>query len=341
MKTFDKKFWLSLVPIIILILLAGFTPYLFTRKEILGFCFSETGQIGDTIGGIFGPMIAIIAAILTYMAFWVQYKANIQLRDDIRIDRFETKFYEMLKLHRQNLSEIELDEMTGKKAIEAMFNELYYGFMIVKECLDGTYPLETRVFDRNLTKPEYKNDEKYLDLAFNVFFFGKQYFNRDHKNYNFIFDYNREFILKLFRVFHNISENNEFRRIHFSSLEPIVPKHKLFIGQSSNLGNYFRLLYQTVKHIDEMKQENITELDKYNYVKTLRAQLSNHEQLLLYYNSLSKMGEAWIKNNYIQKYKLIKNIPLPLADFGINPEEKFKKEILSYKEKGQKFFEMQ
>ena len=44
--------------------------------------FSDTGEIGDTIGGITGPFIAIAAAGLTFIAFWVQYKANIQQRQD-------------------------------------------------------------------------------------------------------------------------------------------------------------------------------------------------------------------------------------------------------------------
>lgn len=44
--------------------------------------FSTTGQIGDTIGGIMGPFIAIAAAGLTFIAFWVQCKANIQRRHD-------------------------------------------------------------------------------------------------------------------------------------------------------------------------------------------------------------------------------------------------------------------
>ena len=60
---------------------------------------NNTGVIGDTIGGFMGPLIAIAAAVLTFMAFWVQYKANIQQRNDIALERFENNFYEMLQLH--------------------------------------------------------------------------------------------------------------------------------------------------------------------------------------------------------------------------------------------------
>lgn len=58
--------------------------------------FRETGQIGDTIGGILGPIIASIAAILTFIAFWVQYRANLIQRDDIALERFENNLFQMI-----------------------------------------------------------------------------------------------------------------------------------------------------------------------------------------------------------------------------------------------------
>ena len=51
--------------------------FLFTRPA---FCyiwdFTETGQIGDTIGGITAPIIGLIAAILVFYSFQEQVKAN-------------------------------------------------------------------------------------------------------------------------------------------------------------------------------------------------------------------------------------------------------------------------
>jgi hypothetical protein len=38
--------------------------------------FSETGQIGDTIGGIMGPFINLFAAVLVFISFKEQVKAN-------------------------------------------------------------------------------------------------------------------------------------------------------------------------------------------------------------------------------------------------------------------------
>jgi hypothetical protein len=41
----------------------------------------------------------------------------------------------------------------------------------------------------------------------------------------------------------------------------------------------------------------------------------------LYYNSLSKFGSGWIENKFFSNYKMIKNIPLDFADFGISPKD--------------------
>ena len=75
-----------------------FFPYWLTGNGSERLNFRETGPIGDTIGGIMGPFIAMIASWLTFIAFWVQFKANQMQRADIAIERFEQRFFEMLNL---------------------------------------------------------------------------------------------------------------------------------------------------------------------------------------------------------------------------------------------------
>ena len=90
-----------------------FAPAIFTRNiPLLSYipwvnevCFNEkTGVIGDTFG-IMNPFIAIAAAVITGLAFWEQYKANQQLKDDNAKQQVERQFYEMLKIHRDNVAE--------------------------------------------------------------------------------------------------------------------------------------------------------------------------------------------------------------------------------------------
>lgn len=53
------------------------SPLLFTRNLFLDdFNFTNTGQIGDTIGGITSPIVSLIGAILVFFALQAQIEAN-------------------------------------------------------------------------------------------------------------------------------------------------------------------------------------------------------------------------------------------------------------------------
>ena len=58
-----------------------------------------------------GPFVAIAAACLTFIAFWVQYKANIMQRNDIALERFERNFYELLNLQESITNSLVLEEL--------------------------------------------------------------------------------------------------------------------------------------------------------------------------------------------------------------------------------------
>ncbi len=89
------------------------------------------------------------------------------------------------------------------------------------------------------------------------------------------------------------------------------------------LGHYYRFLFNVFKFLDE------SELGKSYHAKLLRAQLSDQELLLLFYNCLSEHGKEFSK--YAIKYELFDNLPtvrlldeahISLADkrsFGDNP----------------------
>ena len=72
------------------------------------------GTIGDAVGGILNPVIAIGAALLTFLAFYIQYQANRQVQEQFKVQQFESQFYEMLRLHKENVNSLYL---TTKKKI--------------------------------------------------------------------------------------------------------------------------------------------------------------------------------------------------------------------------------
>jgi hypothetical protein len=316
-------------PIISLLVLIGL-PWLLTRHTIFdSFAFDDTGQIGDTIGGIAGPVIALIVGLLTFLAFWVQFQSNraqtaqFKKQDtDTKIDRFENRFYELLQLHRDNISEMSVGKYRkGRRVFLSMYDELKFCYYVVK-LVNGSQQ-ELKVTSKDL------NEEDMMNIAFTLFFMGvgdssiKMSENiLKHYDATFIKLCNESLIecqrrykkKEKLSVFYQ--RNAEGREQNFDLRLSYAP----FQGHMSRLGHYYRHLFQAVKYVVE--QPDDLKIDKYEYLKTLRAQLSSHEQLLLYYNSFTKMGGAWVKNNLFTDYRFIKNIPLPLADIGMTPKER-------------------
>jgi len=70
-----------------------------------------------------------------------------------------------------------------------------------------------------------------------------------------------------------------------------------------DVGHYFRTLYNLVKLVDRSNVD-----DKHFYTNLIRAQLSNQETLLLFYNCAGGLGQEKFKP-LIERYALLKNMP--------------------------------
>ncbi|MCX6154602.1 MAG: hypothetical protein NT007_10615 [Candidatus Kapabacteria bacterium] len=85
--------------LIIAIFFTILAPIIFTigaKFKLLD--FSNTGQIGDTIGGITSPIIGILAAFLVYISFKEQIRANeiqISARKEDNKDQDEQRTFEL------------------------------------------------------------------------------------------------------------------------------------------------------------------------------------------------------------------------------------------------------
>lgn len=127
------------------LLFSFFAPYFFTStvvgKSII--TTEETGLIGDTMGGIMNPFIAIGGIVLTFLAFYIQYQANKQVQDQFKLQQFESQFYEMLTLHKDNINEMKIEgyefdnkgiknrkDTTGRKIFYTMNTELICIYLI-------------------------------------------------------------------------------------------------------------------------------------------------------------------------------------------------------------------
>jgi hypothetical protein len=93
---------LAYIFLVIGLLFVIFAPYLFTQLSTNRvFDFSNTGQIGDTIGGITAPFINLIAVLLIYFSFRQQLLSNemqIGLINNEKEERKKTKELELINL---------------------------------------------------------------------------------------------------------------------------------------------------------------------------------------------------------------------------------------------------
>lgn len=125
--TFSRKFWIYTVFYAFACAIICCIPALLTSGSIID--FTQTGQIGDTIGGIMGPIVAMVAAYLTFIAFWVQKQANEAQRQDIKMERFNANFYNLLNIHEQITSSL---ENKGRENITYHGREVFrYAFELV------------------------------------------------------------------------------------------------------------------------------------------------------------------------------------------------------------------
>lgn len=319
---------------------------LFIQTKNIRFDFKKAvedpGQIGDLVGGVSGPFIGLIGALLTFLAFWIQYKFNEFQTEKMERTRVEGLFYEMLKIHRANVDEITIkDASKSRRAFISMFKEFKFCY----------YALVSVYNEYKSENVRFKLDERQLvNISFITFFFGvgessEEIVNSLLGNYEEIFRkkyYNKlshfqeewsniDQIIKLGKDSKNSTSASKTpkRTIHVSAGNEtdysLTTGYKPFSGHLARLGHYYRHLFQTVYFIHKQKISG-----KEDYIRTLRAQISAHEQLLLYYNSLTVMGERWWTEGFLEKYGMVKNIPLPLANIGPKPTDKLKAEYFEW-----------
>ena len=348
-----SKRWLIAAGVAILTL-----PVVLTKTPCCIFDFSDTGQIGDTMGGIMGPFIAILAVWFTFKAFWVQFEANEaqkdineQQRKDIAKERFENKFYELIHLHRDNMLELNHNGNEGRSAVASSCYHLVVLYSLIDNLFVKYYQDNEEVIKKysQLAESVGGYQKLFVEITYNLFFYGKEYIQTLPKEENSYLIYSKvvDMLSTACRDTHfdhnDIIEypnklNSEVerylardKRFDIHNQEIVIPK-ELLKGNHASFGIYFRQLYQIVKFV--AKSDILSENERYDYIKVLRSQLSDFEQILLYYNGQSIVGkkwniaepptqinesDSWRENmKLIARFKLIKNIPASFHMFGVH-----------------------
>lgn len=109
--------------LIIGIILIIISPFLFTRAFGI-IDFSDTGEIGDTIGGITSPISSIIGSILVFYALKAQIEANEIVQSQLQEQRIREQqqkiVYQLTKL--LEIIQIEIKEFTYRETTKRTRN---------------------------------------------------------------------------------------------------------------------------------------------------------------------------------------------------------------------------
>lgn len=319
----------------IVIVFSIIAPWIFVQKSSWGIDFdTSSGVIGDTIGGIMNPFIALSGVLITFLAFYIQFLANRMQRehfekqlkedrdrfkDDLnfqkhqsQLSQFENQFYEMIAMHKGNVDDIQIAQKLGSGINEIKGRN---AFILLKDELELSYLFAKLHF------PD-ANYKVWMNEAYNVFFIGitkedigKHDFFKDlqsvkdnYKNSSYKF------------LSQNVQEVSN-SKIEFDK----ELGYAIFEGHSPMLAHYYRHLFLTVKFVVNQSEDFLSYEEKRKYLRMLRAQLANYEQVMLFYNWLSAFGKQWLNDNnkFLTDYRMIHNIYQSLLLDGINLEEIF------------------
>ena len=266
-KTFKANYVIHARVLIILFALILILPVLLTKIPFALFDLTETGQIGDTIGGITAPFIGILAGYLTFLAFHEQSKANKETAKDLKEDRFENRFFNFINLlHEQEKDTIIPTIGSSKQAYHFMFYEYKaICYQIINFGLYKNMP-ERRKFELDQAFYLFLNgvsrssisrlskELKGIDLGeikhMNEFILTKQdYYIRSGKMPKYLMDYHNNGI-------------------------------KLFDGHRLYLVSFYRSFCMTLQYLYKSIDQKAIENDNL-YRNILLAQLSEHEIALL------------------------------------------------------------
>lgn len=249
--------------------------------------WNHRGMFGDSFGAINSLFSGLALGGIIYTIFLQKKELALQreeLRETrnefkvqnvtLRLQRFENTFFSLLTLHHQIVDSIGLD-IQKEKLSEKHSN----------------HPVETAHYDRVILRGRdvFKNlyDELSEPLQMGL------EFNQD-----------------------SLDQINATYLLQYQTVQ-------------TDFGHYFRNLYRIIKLIDETEFNSHEELEtdpnattireinkytipnhnsRYKYTSMIRAQLSDYELLLLFYNCLSSNGNEKFKP-LIEKYSLLKNMP--------------------------------
>jgi hypothetical protein len=259
-------------------------PFVFAQASS-----TSSGLLGDFLGGYFGTIVSLLSVVLLFATLRANRSALQDQRRAIEREHFENRYFELIKMHRDNVSELEIQAAKGRRGAsgKSVFVVIIREF---REILERTRE-SAGLLNKRHTQLEL------VQIAYYFLFFGTGP-NSTRMLRNSLRQFDEQLVATLERKL----EDKAFRDL---TMEKRNLGYTPFEGHQSRLGHYYRHLYQAVCYVARHKDR----FDAYDYMKTIRAQMTTHEQALLLLNSLTPIGENWWTDRLIEDYKLVKNLP--------------------------------
>lgn len=239
------------------------------------------GQLGSFVGGYIGSIFVLVSVVLLFSTLKNQ-------RQTSEKQNFETKYFELLKMHRDNVAEVEIGKAGGRKLFVLLIREFRSILEVLRELAKNS--------GIRLTQRQE------FHIAYYCLFFGVGP-NSSRMLKMSLSGVQPDLVAALEKELNQQQTKAKVREDRNLGYTP-------FEGHQSRLGHYYRHLYQMVRFVDQQE----IGIKKYEYVKTIRAQLSTHEQALLLVNSLTPIGSNWWREDLIVRYRLVQNIPREFFD---------------------------
>lgn len=328
-KLFYVDIGVSLLIVFAYFIFALFGPHYFIDLPN-DFSQDRSANIGNTVNGLTAPFVAIAAAILTFMAFFIQFRANQEMLKNNAKQQEERQFYRMLEIHMDNVGELEWKILRDATEYDLyginFFKKLFPSYL--KDYSPNSQLGFVKKLDHISTKGSavfrlYLNEflliqTCYLEKgiqnfsnAYEIFFEGIENACIDRKIDKSIEINN---LLECVKKYVNRPEKESELSEDLKKMCSVQGRCNVFIGHRDVLNSYYRHLYHTVAYVADSKIFDDDEKKK--FLKILRSQMTSEEQAMLFLNWLSGYGSEWecenknIKNHFFTKYKMIHNIEL-------------------------------
>lgn len=246
------------------------------------------GNFGDFLGGFIGTLFGFLSVMVVAYSILKQSLEN-------RKNNVRSAFFQMIDYHYRNVEQIELP---GNRDCMEKQRRGFVAYKIQFKRLLQALSMINNEHDLGL------NGHDIASIAYMVFYYG---LNESWENFLedkiSCYDCRQTVISELLKI----SKDN--------------PDMHLCRTNQTILSAYFRNMYNAIRMIDE--DSGFSKKEKKDLIRIYRAQLSNPELYILFFNLISPFGKKWRDKEYVTKYSLLKNLPYDYLD-GYNATDFFK-----------------